>query len=76
MELKLGQRYSAKPREGATIRDPLTKQDLPPEGGEIVLTEFHVRRFLDGDLALEPAPKRKETVPAPAAKDAFVKGAK
>lgn len=60
MELKLGNRYFGKPRAGATIRDPFTKQDLPEEGGEIVLTEFYVRRHLDGDLFLENPGAKKE----------------
>lgn len=42
-----------KPRvESMTIRDPVTKKALPPEGGEVRRNTFWLRRLLHRDVVL------------------------
>lgn len=56
--MNLGDRLFLVPKPGATIGDPLTGEVLPKEGAFRVLTEFYVRRLLDGDVAVTAAPKQ------------------
>ena len=47
-----------KPKQGLLVRDPDTKQPLPPEGAEVQDTQHWRRRLADGDVVrvgAEPA---------------------
>ena len=50
-------------KNGLKIRDPLTKQMIPEEGGHVVDSIFWQRRLRDGDIEILPepaAPKESE----------------
>ena len=56
------ERIYVKPREGLSIRDPLTMERIPPEGMEVVLSDTRNARTVirkqiaDGDLVECEAP--------------------
>ncbi len=56
--MNLGDKLFLVPKPGATVADPRTGEVLPKEGALRVLTEFYVRRLLDGDVAAAAAPKQ------------------
>lgn len=41
-----------KPKQGLLVRDPHTRQPLPPEGAEVPETAHWRRRLLAGDVVL------------------------
>ncbi|WP_392563205.1 DUF2635 domain-containing protein (plasmid) [Orbus sturtevantii] len=41
-----------KPKEGRTIRDPVTKEILPENGATVQKSPFWLRRLRDGDVEL------------------------
>lgn len=45
-----------KPVEGRQVRDPLTRQVVPPEGRAVPRESYWVRRVNDGDLVEASAP--------------------
>lgn len=55
-----------RPRAGLIIRDPFTLQPLPPEGMELEVTPYWIRRRDDGDVEFEEhvAPPADEPVDA------------
>ncbi|HXG47688.1 MAG TPA: DUF2635 domain-containing protein [Methylomirabilota bacterium] len=40
------------PRQGLVVRDPVTRQPLPAEGGHVPRDAYWLRRLADGDLAM------------------------
>lgn len=46
------------PRAGMIILDPVTKKRLPPEGEEVELNSYWIRRMSDGDVAEPRRPKK------------------
>lgn len=44
-----------KPAPGLQVRDPDTRQLLPPEGRTVEMTPYWVRRLRDGDVVEVPA---------------------
>ncbi len=40
------------PREGLVVRDPITKQPLPPGGAAVVLGKYWRRRIRCGDVSV------------------------
>jgi hypothetical protein len=38
-----------KPRPGLIVRNPLTKEPLPADGAEVVMSSYWRRRIQDGD---------------------------
>lgn len=50
------ERVHVRPREGLVVRDPETLQPLPPEGREVDLTTYWIRRLADGDVVTADAP--------------------
>lgn len=39
-----------RPALGLSLRDPSTKELLPPEGGKVERSPFWIRRLKDGDV--------------------------
>lgn len=39
-----------RPKAGMTVRDPHTKQPLPPEGAEVAEDTYWLRRLRSGDV--------------------------
>ncbi len=56
------ERLYLKPRAGLTVRDPVTRRLLPPEGARVYPTTFWRRRIASGDVILV---KQQETPNAP-----------
>jgi hypothetical protein len=56
-------KITIKPRAGFIVRDPTSKQALPPEGKAVVVTSYWARRLASGDVVeVKPAaPKPKST---------------
>lgn len=54
--MNLGDKLFLVPKTGATVADPRTGEVLPKEGAFRILTEFYVRRILDGDASVGAAP--------------------
>lgn len=47
-----------RPAPGLSLRDPITRQILSPEGADVPETAFWLRRLRSGDVALaQPAPE-------------------
>jgi hypothetical protein len=47
------------PAPGRHVRDPATRRPVPPEGQEVVLSGYWLRRVLAGDLAVVVLPKEE-----------------
>lgn len=45
-----------KPKPGLIVRDPDTRQPLPPEGREVPASTWWMRRLKSGDVVLVPSP--------------------
>lgn len=45
-----------KPKAGLKVRDPITRQWLPDEGGEVPEDQFWTRRLLCGDVVRAQIP--------------------
>lgn len=39
-----------KPKSGALVRDPVTRQPLPKTGAEVPSDQYWMRRLADGDV--------------------------
>lgn len=53
-----------KPKQGLLVRDPHTRQPLPPEGAEVPDTTHWRRRLASGDVVrVEPTPVVREVSP-------------
>lgn len=49
------------PKKGVFIRDPETRQPLPPEGKQLAVSTFWNRRARDGDVKMYDSPPPKDT---------------
>ena len=49
-----------KPAEGRLVRDPVTKQPLPPEGKEVEMSSYWTRRVASGEV-VEVQPEKKKS---------------
>lgn len=56
---------NVKPAPGLVVRDPVTRQALPPEGGEVPDTTYWRRRLADGDVQPSTAATPRTTTKAP-----------
>jgi len=55
------------PAAGLTVRDPISRKALPPEGREVPESTHWIRRLAAGDVVRgSPAPVVVEQLPAPA----------
>lgn len=53
-----------KPKPGVVLRDPITRQVLPPEGRRVQESGFWLRRIAEGSVDRFPEPPAKSE-PAP-----------
>jgi hypothetical protein len=54
-----------KPHEGYTVRDPITRNPLPPDGAEVPETVYWLQRLRDGDVVAAGAEAEVEAPEAP-----------
>jgi len=54
-----------KPNPGHLVRDPETREALPPAGKEVPWSTYWRRRLLDGSIQASTPPAREEDKPAP-----------
>ncbi|TWA69732.1 uncharacterized protein DUF2635 [Azospirillum baldaniorum] len=54
-----------KPKPGALVRDPETREPLPAEGAEVPENQYWMRRLADGDVVRADPPVLADP-PAPA----------
>ena len=47
------------PGKDLTVRDPVTREPLPPGGAEVPRSTYWLRRLRDGDVTEGKAPKSK-----------------
>lgn len=60
-----------KPKPGLIVRDPDTRQELPPEGRDVPSSTWWMRRLKSGDVVLvlpppPPAPEPAKSIPGKA----------
>jgi len=63
------------PTKGFTVRDPVTKRALPPEGADVPDNIFWQRRLRDGDVTIGTPPATSTVAAVKSATSAMFTGA-